>query len=168
MSLIVLLNQYKRGKKELMDMITELGTSEQDELDKKMLNSMVRDMSFVIDWIEQGKNPDEMRGIDIRKNYHIKRLSNMDVLPDLVEQIEREPLHLTDEQKRIVLRVIESLSDRERDCFILYASQGLSMSEVGEQLGIKKTTVQNYIDKAKNKINNIVSEGTERVRISHN
>jgi len=153
--MLELLIQYKRGRKELIDMVAKLGTSEQDKLDKETLNSMIRDMSFIIKWIEQGKNPEELRGIDIRKNYHIKYLSNMEILPDITEQIEREPPKLTDEQKQIIIKVIESLSDRERDCFILYATQGLSMSEIAGDLGISKSAVQRYIERAKIKINRI-------------
>src|SRR5690625_1065336 len=154
--MLELLIQYKRGRKELINMVAKLGTSEQDKLDKETLNSMIRDMSFIIKWIEQGKNPEELRGIDIRKNYHIKYLSNMEILPDITEQIEREPPKLTDEQKQIILKVIESLSDRERDCFILYATQGMSMNEIGEQLGISKASVQVYLKRAKEKIKELV------------
>src|SRR5699024_3429562 len=122
----------KTARKELRGMLATLGTSEEDLEDEKLINSMIDSATYIIEWIEKGGNPEEMRGINVRRAYHIKYLSNMDILPDITEQIpeEREPLILTEEKKRLIVKFFEALSDRERDCFILHATQGMSMSEV--------------------------------------
>ena len=156
--MIVLLNQYKNARKELRDMLAMLADDKHDKEDKKLINSMIDSTTFIIDWIEKGGNPEEMRGVNIRQAYHIKHLSNMDILPDISEQIatEREQLYLTDEQKRIIVRVLESLSDRERDCFLLHEASGMSMSEVAENLGISKSSVQMYVRRAREKVKEVI------------
>lgn len=42
-------------------------------------------------------------------------------------------------------------TDRERDCFLLYAAENKSMGEVAEALDISKASVQTYIKRAKEK-----------------
>ena len=154
--MIVLLNQYKNARKELRDMLAMLADDKHDKADKKLINRMIDSTTFIIDWIEKGGNPEEMRGVNIRQAYHIKHLSNMDILPDISEQIatEREQLYLTDEQKRIIVRVLESLSDRERDCFLLRI-QGLRLREIADELNISLSSVQTYIERADGKIKDI-------------
>lgn len=134
-----------------------IGTTKRDLEDKKLINSMIDSTTQIIEWIETGKNPYYEKGVDKRNAYHTQYLSNMDVLPDINEQLreEREPLHLTIEQKRVIKKVFDVLSDRERDCFILHEASGLSMSQVGKALGIAKTTVQNHIENARRKIKSI-------------
>ena len=156
--MIVLLNQYKNARKELRNMLATLGTSEQDKEDRKLINSMIDSTSKIIEWLETGVNPYFQKGIDVNGAYHIQYLSNMDILPDLTERFttEREELDVSDEEVKTVQKAIMKLSGRERDCLILHVSQGMSMSEVSEQLGISKASVQTYIKRAREKIEEVV------------
>ena len=153
-SMISLLHQYKNARKELRDMLDLLNETEMDIDDKSTINSMIRDVTFIIDWIESGSNPDELRGTNIKNAYHIKYLPSMEILPDITNQLikEREPLELTQEQKRLVFMLFDAWSSRERDCFILHIAQGKSMGEVADELGISKSSVQTNIERAKEKI----------------
>lgn len=139
-------------------MLAALGDSERDIDDKKKINSMINSTSDIIEWLETGVNPYFQQGVDVNHAYHIKHVGNMDLIPDIAEQIteEREPLVLTDEQKKVLQKVFNTLSDRERDCFLLHEGQNMSMSEVGKKLGIAKTTVQNHIENARKKISRLV------------
>lgn len=152
--MIVLLNQYEIAREELKDMVKKLGADKQDQEDKKVLNSMIDSTSKIIKWLETGRNPYYEQGIDVNGAYHITHLSNMDILPDITAQLqeEREPLYLTTQQKRTIKKVFDTLSNRQRDCFILHEAKGLSMSQVGNELGIAKTTVQNHVENAREKI----------------
>ncbi|MFP3321857.1 sigma factor-like helix-turn-helix DNA-binding protein [Planococcus sp. SIMBA_160] len=40
------------------------------------------------------------------------------------------------------------LSLRERQCYILHESNGMSMGTIAEKVGIKRRTVQQYIERA--------------------
>ena len=139
-------------------MLAALGDSERDIDDKKKINSMINSTSDIIEWLETGVNPYFQQGIDVNHAYHIKHMENMDLIPDIAEQIteEREPLVLTDEQKKVLQKVFNTLSDRERDCFLLHEGQNMSMSEVGEKLGISKASVQTYVKRAKEKVKELV------------
>lgn len=54
-----LLNEYLESKKKAKDMIAAL--DDEDEVDKndiKLINSMIRDMTYIIDWLKTGIMPD--------------------------------------------------------------------------------------------------------------
>lgn len=153
-SMINLLNQYKNARRGLNDMLDLLEDTEKDIDDKSTINSMIRDVTFIIDWIESGSNPEELRGTNIKNAYHIKYLPNMEILPDITDQLkqERESLALTKEQKNIIYMLFDVWTDRERDCFILYVSENKSMGEVADELNLSKPSVQTYIKRAKEKV----------------
>lgn len=136
-------------------MLKELGTSQRDIEDEKMIKSMIGSTTDIIEWIETGVNPYYQQGIDVNNAYHIQHLSNMDIIPDLTERMtaEREPLDITDEWIEKVERAIwEVLTDRERDCLLLHVAKNMSMSEVADQLLLSKSSVQTYVNRAKEKI----------------
>lgn len=155
-----LLSEYKDGRRSLQKKKLKLGNNEKDRLDKTQINSMINDMSFVIKWLETGRNPDEMHGVNIKNIYRLRYLENMDLLPDISQEFEREQLELTEEKKKILVQVFASLSDRERDCFILHVTQEMSMAEIAKELKISKSAVQIYINRAKDKINRIMKKAS--------
>lgn len=46
-----------------------------------------------------------------------------------------------------------------REGYILHTAQGMSMGDIGEELGISKGTVQGYIEKARKKVRERVGLG---------
>ncbi|MCU9614100.1 sigma-70 family RNA polymerase sigma factor [Caldibacillus lycopersici] len=147
--------EYQEGKRGLKNLKNRLNYEDpKNREDMKQINSMIGDMDFVIEWLETGRQPGMRRGVDKRSTYQIKYLENMDLIPDISEQLneERKPLYLSDSQKRILLNIFSSFSLRERQCYILYTAQGLSMAEIAEELGLKKRTVQQYIERARKKV----------------
>ncbi|GIN89131.1 hypothetical protein J22TS1_01820 [Siminovitchia terrae] len=95
------------------------------------------------------------RGVDKRSVYQIRSLENMDLIPDITEQLDdvnERKLLMTRKEKVILVDILSSFSLRERQCYILHTAHGLSMSEIEEELGIKKPTVQKYIERARKKI----------------
>ena len=148
-----LLPQYKKGRKGLrnVDII--------DHTDQSKVNSMVDSMTYSIDWMETGRQPDSYRGVDKRNAYRVKCYEEMDIIPDINEALrkEREPLYITGQQRKVLLQVFNNFSDRERQCYIMYEAEGLSMQQIAEKLGIKKRTVQQYIERAREKVSLIIS-----------
>lgn len=153
--MIQLLNEYKKSRKELKNMIAQLDDTFQDIEDKKLLNSMITSVTYIIDWIESGGDPLEMRGVNINSVYHIKYLPSMEIIPDITEQYEREPFTLTNEQKHMIACLFDSWSKRERDCFVMYVAEQKSMSEIAYVMGISKSAVQTNIDRAKIKVEEV-------------
>ena len=154
-----LVPEYKKGRQGLKAMHRELTDSEIDRLDKSQLNSMVDSMTYSIEWMEKGREPGVYRGADRRDAYRIKQYEDMDIIPDITEQLEkeREPLYMSREQRVELLHLFRSFSDRERECFIMYEAEQMSMSQIAIKLNLTKATVQSYINRARDKVKEVAS-----------
>lgn len=150
-----LIHEYSEGKKEL----NALKEKSIDALDIKQINSMIDSMSYSIEWMSTGRQPGTYRGIDKKGIYQRQFVQSVECIPDITEQLESEPkqLYMTREEKIILADILAALSHRERYCYIMYVSQGLSMSKIAEEIGLSKATVQSYINRAKNKVKDRVS-----------
>lgn len=147
--------QYKKHRSELVKKRNKLNKKDpQDKLDLKQYNSMIDEMDFVLHWLETGRDPNNYRGVDKKGIYQYQSFCSLDFIPDITEQLEEGPkqLRMTAEEKVILADIFASLSFRERQCFILHNASGLSMGRIAEEIGLKKRTVQQYIDRAKLKI----------------
>lgn len=147
-----LLEEYEVGRRDLGRMKGRLNPEIlEDQEDTKQINSMINDMSFSIEWLKKGRRPGNLRGIDKRSAYQRRALIDMDLFPSL--EVEPEERALNQEEKGAIIDILANLSHRERQCYLLHMANGLSLSEIGKELGISKRTVQQYVDRAKNKIN---------------
>lgn len=160
-----LLLEYSKGREQLKMQAEQLGDSKTDNIDRTLLNSMNADMAFVVEWLETGRQPGTFRGADVRALYQIQYLEDMDLIPDIAEQLaeEREELHLEKYQKEVLIDLIQRLSERERQCFIRHVGQKKSMAEVGEELGISKSSVQEYLIRTREKVDNVVRCHTKSI-----
>lgn len=155
-----LIEEYSEGKRQLHKLRESFDeTDPLHQTDRKTINSMIGDMDFVIEWLETGRQPGVMRGIDVKHVYQKRSLESMEFIPDITEQLETndKPLSLNEKEKKILLDIFSSFSFRERQCYILHVAQGMSMSQIAEMLSIQKRTVQQYIERARMKVEQIVS-----------
>lgn len=151
-----LITEYETGRKQLRQMKRKLNLELlEDKQDEKQINSMISDMSFSIEWMKLGRRPGNMRGIDKRSAYQRRALIDMDLFPSL--DIEPEEKEISEEQKRLLVNILVDLSHRERQCYLLHMAQGLSLSEIAKELKIARGTVQQYVNRAKEKISQKVS-----------
>ncbi len=118
--------------------------------DKSKINSMISDMSFSMEWMKIGRRPGNMRGIDRRSAYQRRALIDMDLFPSLDIEPEERALH--EDEKQAIVNILVDLSHRERQCYLLHMANGLSLAEIGKELNITKRTAQQYVDRAKKKI----------------
>jgi len=151
-----LIGEYKVGKKVLREMHTELVDSPSGKQDRSQINSMVDSMDFSTKWMQTGREPGTHRGAGIRGIY---QFADMDILPDINEHLreEREKLAMSGDQRKLLLQVFRLLSDRERQCYIMYEAEGMSMSAIAHKLGVSKAAVQIYIRRAREKVERIAS-----------
>ncbi|MCT1577962.1 LuxR C-terminal-related transcriptional regulator [Oceanobacillus kimchii] len=147
-----LLIEYEEGRKGLRTMADELNPDEnpKDKEDKRQINSMITDMSYAMDWMRTGRRPGNLRGVDKRSAYQKRVLYDMELFPSL--DIEPEERTLSEEEKKQLYDILIELSHRERQCYLLHMANGASMSEISNQLGITKSSVQTFIQRAKKKI----------------
>jgi RNA polymerase sigma-70 factor (ECF subfamily) len=61
------------------------------------------------------------------------------------------------EQRRALIYLFNSFSNRERQCYLMYEAEGLSMQKIADRLDIKKRTVQQYIERAREKVKLVLS-----------
>lgn len=150
---------YTANRRNLAEMKRYLNPENlKDAEDEKLINSMIRDMSDVIQWLETGRDPKVQKGIHVDSIYHVQLMDNMDLIPDIEKQLREEndinkrELYLTKDEKIILGDILSSFSLRERQCYILHEGQKMSMSKIANELGIKKRTVQQYIERARAKV----------------
>ena len=76
---------------------------------------------------------------------------------DIAEQLEendvnKKHLFMTREERVILADILSSFSLRERTCYILHEGQKMSMAKIADELGITKRSVQQYIERARKKV----------------
>ncbi|NHN29453.1 sigma-70 family RNA polymerase sigma factor [Paenibacillus agricola] len=120
-----------------------------------LIAEMIADLTYAIEWMHTGRCPGNRRGIERRAAYQREKLVDPFQMQIYMQQ-HNEPLGKPDkvsEVQRIQLEcVLSSLSVRERECYELHHGSGYSLSEIAELLGVKKGTVQGYIQTANKKV----------------
>jgi RNA polymerase sigma factor (sigma-70 family) len=146
-----LIVQYTVGKKELEEYRETLDASNLDyEKNNEIIGGMISDMQYALDWMKIGRRPGARRGIDRQSVYQRTVLLDTEIFPSL--QVETSEGELTEEEKRRVTDVLRTLSFRERHCFILNVSYGLSYNEIADEMKLSKASVQQYVIRARKKI----------------
>ncbi len=73
---------------------------------------------------------------------HLRYLSVIHAAPASVNEFEFEELN------NLVKTVIADLPERQKEIYLLHREEGLSYSEIANQLGISKNTVENHMVRA--------------------
>lgn len=150
-----LIQEYTVGQLDLMkraDRLDRKNPSDKDDLTQ--INSMIESMGFSIEWMATGRQPGTYRGVEKRAIYQKQFIASMDIIPDITEQLEEDHKHLyiSKEERMILAEIFAAMSQRERQCYVLYEGQGMSMGRIADELGLKKRTVQQYIERARTKV----------------
>ncbi len=144
--------QYVAGRRKLEKYREKLLAEEPSETvirEMEIVKGMIADMSYAIEWMRSGRQPNSARGADIRDAYKRSVLMDMDLIPNAPPQQESR---ITEEQKAEVAKLLLKLSERELQCYLLHISQGLSFSEIGKELKLAKSSVQQFVTRAKAKV----------------
>ncbi|RDY70309.1 hypothetical protein DXT76_13640 [Halobacillus trueperi] len=162
--MIGLIYEYRKSLKELKTMKQELekvheeNRSPQDDYDIGMINSMISELTFALRWMETGRHPGAKRGYDKKSVYrdmvyfdpkvlesHIELaqdFTNSSNPESTVNQIDREKIE----------DALSVLSKREKDIYCMYHVENFSMAEIAKVLDVEKSTIQNHLKRANNKI----------------
>ncbi|WP_342512810.1 sigma-70 family RNA polymerase sigma factor [Sporosarcina sp. FSL K6-1522] len=156
-----LIQEYTVGQLELTKRAATLDKNNPfDKDDLTQINSMIESMAFSIDWMATGRQPGTYRGAEKRAVYQKQYIESMDIIPDITEQLEEDQKHLyiSKEERMILADIFASMSQRERQCYVLHEGQGMSMGRIADEIGLKKRTVQQYIERARAKVKERVGE----------
>jgi len=139
-----------RSKKITQQMIDKCN----DEAELKILRSILSELNFIIKWIECGHNPTDYKGIYNRKCYlvdqQVLEAAIQDNHYDKTSSDEYDDYLLND--SHLSSRMLKGLSNREIETFIMMKCEGMSAGDVAELLGIKATSVESFIERAKIKL----------------
>lgn len=95
-------------------------------------------MEFALQWMKRGRRPGNRRGIDRRSVY--QRTALLD--PDLFLSLDIEPAERSlDDYGRRKIVDLWTLSERERQCYLLHMSHGMSFAEIAKELGITRASI---------------------------
>lgn len=155
-----LIFEYTEGRK-----LLKVKSATSNEVDRKRINSMINEMSDVIKWLKTGKDPYKFKSNERKSAYQRRVILDMDLFPSLdilPESYENtESGALTESQKELVAEILIELSWRERQCYLLHIANERTFQEISIELGITKSSVQSYIDRAKKKVSKKMSCHTD-------
>ncbi|KIL74734.1 prophage LambdaBa01, positive control factor Xpf [Bacillus badius] len=129
---------------EVKEELTEL-----DLQDKTLINSMINEMEFVIQWMMSGRHPSARRGADRSGACTLDPKLLEAVVPNRAVTEERK---LTADEQWLLDDVLGDLTKREREVFTLVRAKGLSFEYTAELLGVTKSSIQTYLERAERKI----------------
>jgi positive control factor len=111
---------------------------------------MISDLEYAIEWLKSGRNPDARRGID-KNGVYLTGPAVLDVLPvyELYKTVARE---ITSFEKEIIDDALCTLTEKEKDVFLMIKVEGITFEYTAELLGVKKSTVQTHFERAEKKI----------------
>ena len=155
----VLIAEYKKSLRLANKMKRELKNKNkptlQDEEDNKIILGMISDLEYAIEWMMKGRNPDLRRGIDKAGVY----LTDPAVLEALhvydVDSYSDQPVDsigITEKDRELIDDALCTLTEREKDVFMMIKVEGLTFESTADLLGIKKSTVQTHFERAECKI----------------
>lgn len=122
----------------------------------EIVGNMISDLKYAIEWIETGRRPGAKRDIDRRSVYELTYHMDPVVLENYAraeEPMEEEqPVELSEGDKLRIEDALSVLTESEKDVFMMYHVQQLSMEQIAQCRKVKKTSVQNQLERAKKKI----------------
>lgn len=142
------LENTKVRKRDLVDVKCQVTN------DLRTLRSMYNEQLFIINWLKSGHNPDEHQAIDKRTVYLVDHKTLEAVIDDEhYKKVSNDEYtdYITDD-KHEVHKILNNLSDREINVFLMVDCEKLSFQEVAELLNVSKGSIQKFYERCRYKI----------------
>lgn len=144
------IQSYERVKEALASIDAE----SLNKAELKHVHTMINHCDYVVRWLRTGQQPPRMR--DVTRLSYVQRELPCEYWRICQISELRPPADHNDRSMDVVgERVNEALSilsPKQRECFEMSVGQGMSFSEIAELTGVKKGTVQSYIETARKKL----------------
>lgn len=140
-----LIEQYTFGVRDLERYRKSLDRTDLYEAeDAKTVSGMLSDMRYALDWMRRGRRPGSRRGAERRDIYRRR---------ELLASVEP----LTEDERRRLIDCVAVMTERELTCWLLHMAHGLTQNEIADRLGVSRTSVQQFIIRARDKIQQRIS-----------
>lgn len=146
-----LIQEYQQNYAELLKIEKQVANSEYSKSDGRIIRNMIYTMKQVIDWLETGYDPAEVRANTRIDAIVMDHRLMQDLIADTFSYSE-DDLEITDYNKKRIRQALEGLSEKEREVFIMIRAELMTFSKVAKILGVSKGTVQSYLARAERKI----------------
>lgn len=147
-----MMNRYKHTRR-ILRAVRTLNT---DQNERQIINEMISDCNYVVEWLQTGRRPGNRRGIERLAAYQRERPTDPIILQAYIARTSAggavQAASVTDEDRERIEQVLSQLTPRERDCYLLVIGNGMAYSYAAKMLNLKKSSVQWFVESAKKKI----------------
>ncbi|MBU5445179.1 hypothetical protein KQI79_24470 [Paenibacillus sp. MSJ-34] len=149
-----MVDKYKQTKR----VLRALRTLNTDRAEREVIGGMISDCEYVLEWLRTGRRPGNRRGIERRAAYQRECPTDPAVLHTYLVRTSADRAEsipsVSDRDRGKLEKALSILTKRERECYCMVVGQRLPFSEAALLLGIKKGSVQWFVESARKKLKN--------------
>lgn len=140
-----LIDQYTSGIRQLERYRRSLDRMNIYEAEEaKIVSSMLSDMRYALDWMRRGRRPGSRKGVERRDIYRLRELI-------------ASARPMTEEDRQQLIDCVAVMTERELMCWLLHMAHGLTQNEIADRLGITRSSVRMYLQRARKKVQEKIS-----------
>lgn len=157
-----LMEQYTKTRETLEE--SKVGATEKDI---SIINEMISDINYALEWMRTAKQPGKTRGIERRAAYErekpcdpllMQRYVRSTVMPVYEWDTETKE-SIISEWDRIQLEdALSTLTDNEKEVYIMSRGNCFTQEKIATMMGVSRNTVKKALLRADNKIGKRLSE----------
>lgn len=140
-----LIDQYTSGIRQLERYRRSLDRMNIYEAEEaKIVSSMLSDMRYALDWMRRGRRPGSRKGVERRDIYRLRELI-------------ASARPMTEEDRQQLIDCVAVMTERELMCWLLHMAHGLTQNEIADRLGVTRSSVRMYLQRARKKVQEKIS-----------
>lgn len=141
------------GCKNTKRILRALRTLSTVKADRQIIGEMLSDCDYSQEWQQTGRRPGNRRGIERAAAYQREKLVDPIRIQSYVSGNHAgSPSNLSDDDRERLEKALNTLSGRERECFVMAHGQNFSYGYIASLIGVSKGTVQDYVKRAQIKV----------------
>lgn len=112
------------------------------------VRAMIRDCDYILEWLETGRRPGNPRGVERLAAY--QREIPMEIMERYAQKPKPVQFHKDSDYDHMEY-ILALMTDRERTCYEMHIGGLWTEREIATTLGIARTSVQEFLKRAKTK-----------------
>lgn len=146
------IKNYNRTRYTIMKALNR--TPKDNKAQRELLGAMLSECDYVLEWLRTGRRPDSRRGVERRyeRTWDPAWIDRYHSPSGWTLEREAFSRDLTDDERFRIEEAMRDLSTRERQCFMMYVVDGMSYGDIAQELHLARGTVQNNVERAREKI----------------